>query len=270
MRGLLLGLALALALGTGVSGASGRVVESMLGFHAGMAHSGSPAVAADSGSPAVAAHSGSPAVAADSVGAVRIAGLWWMKENLQSTTYRNGDSIRNGTSDRAAWTNQTTGAYAYPDSNATYPSFWGLLYNWYAVSDPRGLCPAGWRLPTHQEWDALTKALGGETKAGALLKARLGWFPGEEGQDSLGFRGLPSGFRGGDGTFGGIGAYAYWWSSTPSGINGAWGRFVDGRQPSVFMMDGYKRSAFSVRCVRPATNAKTATKSKPSNKSKAR
>ena len=167
--------------------------------------------------------------------AVQIAGLWWMQENLSVTRYQNGDSIPDGTADHAAWAQLSTGAWAYPDSQAAMRSSFGLLYNWYAVNDPRGLCPTGWRLPTHDEWTALTQALGGETKAGAVLKARQGW--------------LPAGFRGSDGTYGGLGAYAYWWSSTGSGINGAWGRFVDGTQSGIFMMDGYKRSAFSVRCV---------------------
>ena len=185
--------------------------------------------------------------------AVKIAGLWWMQHNLKVTRYRNGDSIPNATADRAAWAKLTSGAWAYPDSNPELGRTLGLLYNWYAVSDPRGLCPSGWRLPTHDEWTALTKALGGETKAGAQLKARQGWFPGLEGRDELGFRGLPAGFRGSDGTFGGVGAYAYWWSSTSSGINGAWGRFVDGTQPGIFMMDGFKKSAFSVRCVCQST-----------------
>ena len=165
--------------------------------------------------------------------AVQIAGLWWMQENLSVTRYQNGDSIPDGTADHAAWAQLSTGAWAYPDSQAALRRSFGLLYNWYAVNDPRGLCPTGWRLPTHDEWTALTNALGGETKAGAQLKGK----------------GLAAGFRGSDGTYGGLGAYAYWWSSTGSGINGAWGRFVDGTQSGIFMMDGYKRSAFSVRCV---------------------
>lgn len=188
--------------------------------------------------------------------AVSIAGLWWMQENLAVTHYRNGDSIPNGTMGRQAWTELGTGAWAYPDSNSAMRSAFGLLYNWYAVGDPRGLCPAGWRLPTHDEWTALTKALGGETKAGAKLKGKVGWFTGLEGRDEFAFHGLPAGFRGSDGTFGGAGAYAYWWSSTASGINGAWGRFVDGTQPGIFMMDGFKKSAFSVRCVRKITSGK--------------
>lgn len=188
--------------------------------------------------------------------AVNIAGLWWMQQNLTVTRYRNGDSIPDATAYGQAWANLKQGAWAYPDSNMTMRSTFGVLYNWYAVSDPRGLCPTGWRLPTHNEWTALTNALGGETKAGAKLKGKVGWFPGLEGRDELGFQGLPAGFRGSDGTFGGVGAYAYWWSSTASGINGAWGRFVDGTQPSIFMMDGFKKSAFSVRCVRKVSTGK--------------
>ncbi|MCK7537523.1 MAG: fibrobacter succinogenes major paralogous domain-containing protein [Marinilabiliales bacterium] len=26
------------------------------------------------------------------------------------------------------------------------------LYNWYAVNDPRGLAPEGWRIPTNADW----------------------------------------------------------------------------------------------------------------------
>ncbi len=208
-----------------------RIIAWILGLVLG---SGVAVLAQSADQPATAQPTDYPATAqpADH-SAVQIAGLWWMQENLSVTRYQNGDSIPDGTADHAAWAQLSTGAWAYPDSQAALRRSFGLLYNWYAVNDPRGLCPTGWRLPTHDEWTALTHALGGETKAGAQLKGK----------------GLAAGFRGSDGTYGGLGAYAYWWSSTGSGINGAWGRFVDGTQSAIFMMDGYKRSAFSVRCV---------------------
>ena len=37
---------------------------------------------------------------------------------------------------------------------------YGRLYNWYAVDDARGLCPAGWHVPTDGEWTALETILG--------------------------------------------------------------------------------------------------------------
>ena len=224
-----------------------RIIAFTLGLVLG---SGVAATAQPADNPATAQPTDYPVMAQSAdLPAVQIAGLWWMQENLSLTRYQNGDSIPDGTADHAAWAQLSTGAWAYPDSQAALRRSFGLLYNWYAVNDPRGLCPTGWRLPTHDEWTALTHALGGETKAGAVLKARQGWLPALAGRDEKDFRGLPAGFRGSDGTYGGLGAYAYWWSSTGSGINGAWGRFVDGTQSGIFMMDGYKRSAFSVRCV---------------------
>ena len=208
-----------------------RIIAWILGLVLG---SGVAVLAQSADQPATAQPTDYPATAQPTdYPAVQIAGLWWMQENLSVTRYQNGDSIPDGTADHAAWAQLSTGAWAYPDSQVALRRSFVLLYNWYAENDPRGLCPTGWRLPTHDEWTALTNALGGETKAGAQLKGK----------------GLAAGFRGSDGTYGGLGAYAYWWSSTGSGINGAWGRFVDGTQSGIFMMDGYKRSAFSVRCV---------------------
>jgi uncharacterized protein (TIGR02145 family) len=34
---------------------------------------------------------------------------------------------------------------------------YGRVYNWYAVSDPRGLCPTGWHVPSHEEWNQIER-----------------------------------------------------------------------------------------------------------------
>ena len=57
----------------------------------------------------------------------------WATENLNVTTYRNGDPIPE-VSDIFEWQTLTTGAWCYyPGTGGTY----GKLYNWYAVNDPR-------------------------------------------------------------------------------------------------------------------------------------
>jgi uncharacterized protein (TIGR02145 family) len=33
--------------------------------------------------------------------------------------------------------------------------YFGNIYNYYAISDNRGLCPVGWRIPTSADWDEL-------------------------------------------------------------------------------------------------------------------
>jgi uncharacterized protein (TIGR02145 family) len=178
-----------------------------------------------------------------------IGALEWTTENLKSTRFRNGEAIPVVRS-RAEWTKSKAAARIAPDSTESRVALLGYLYNWHTVNDPRGLCPAGWRVPTHNEWTAITQFLGGEKTAGTTLKMSTGWTPGFPGNNASGFNGRPAGFRAADGSFGGIGSYGYWWSATASNINGAWGRFVDYNQEGIFMMDGYKKSAFSVRCVR--------------------
>ena len=73
----------------------------------------------------------------------------WMAENLNTATYRNGDSILYDldTLDIGAY-----GVYTYD------PSFecpYGKIYNWYAVTDDRHVCPVGWHEPTSEEWATL-------------------------------------------------------------------------------------------------------------------
>jgi hypothetical protein len=38
--------------------------------------------------------------------------------------------------------------------------YYGLYYNWYAVDDPRVLCPVGWHVPSDEEWKQLELYLG--------------------------------------------------------------------------------------------------------------
>jgi uncharacterized protein (TIGR02145 family) len=86
-------------------------------------------------------------------------GQEWMAENLRSTTYANGDPIPNVT-DNTAWTQLTTGAWAHFNNDSQYETPYGKLYNWYAVADPRNVCPAGWHVPTEEEWQQMELTLG--------------------------------------------------------------------------------------------------------------
>ena len=71
---------------------------------------------------------------------VTICSQIWMNKNLDVTTYRNGDPIAQVT-DPAQWANLTTGAWCYYNNDPAMGPLYGKLYNWYAVNDPRGLCP---------------------------------------------------------------------------------------------------------------------------------
>ena len=81
-------------------------------------------------------------------------GKSWMAANLKTTKYRNGDVITNGTTGGFNWTS-AEGAYGYPNGDAANEPTYGKLYNNYAISDGRGVCPAGWHVPSDDEWKLL-------------------------------------------------------------------------------------------------------------------
>jgi uncharacterized protein (TIGR02145 family) len=184
----------------------------------------------------------------------------WMTQNLDVTTYRNGDSIPKVTND-ADWFSLTTGAYCYYENDsATYAATYGKLYNWYAVNDPRGLAPEGWRVPTHFEWTTLVDCLGGSTIAGGKLKEAgfAHWAnPNTAVTNISGFTALPAGYRIERGdpllpTFNMLGVYTRFWTATDG---------PPGQQPYVhFLYIGSggssvagnfgKQDGCSVRCIK--------------------
>lgn len=72
-------------------------------------------------------------------------GRIWLTEGFGGKHYLNGDEITYA-SDRTAWKQageDKIGAWCYTDFDPNK----GILYNYYAVEDSRGLIPEGWRLP---------------------------------------------------------------------------------------------------------------------------
>jgi len=91
---------------------------------------------------------------------VQIGDQVWMAENLKVTHYNNGDEIPN-IIESSEWVNTTTGASGVYNNNPTaFLETYGRLYNWRAVADDRGVCPAGWHVPSDDEWKSLEMELG--------------------------------------------------------------------------------------------------------------
>jgi uncharacterized protein (TIGR02145 family) len=178
----------------------------------------------------------------------------WMAENLRSTTYANGDPIPNVTGN-TAWPQLTTGAWAHYDNNSGYESPYGKLYNWYAVADPRNVCPTGWHVPTDAEWTVLSDYLGGESVAGGKMKSTgtQYWIsPNTGATNESGFSGLPGGLRNYfDGYSYTLGTSGYWWSASESGAaESAWGRYLYSYDADVYLVESYYGNGYSVRCLR--------------------
>jgi uncharacterized protein (TIGR02145 family) len=179
---------------------------------------------------------------------VQIGSQCWFKENLRNDNYRDGSAIV-GNLNSATWSTTTSGAQAILDADSVaYFATYGRLYNWYAVTNPAGLCPTGWHVPTYAEWDTLTTSLGGLSGAGNAMKSTTGWPSGDGGTNTSGFSALPGGFRYNFGTFNGHGSDGYWWSSSPNGP-WAWNRYVYSGNSAVHVSYSEAQGGFSVRCV---------------------
>ena len=181
---------------------------------------------------------------------VKIGEQVWMAENLKVTRYRNGDSIPTILYDDE-WGNTRSGAYTIYDDEAAAHNTYGKLYNWYAVKDSRGLCPAGWHVPTDAEWTQLENYLGGEGIAGGKMKADspLWKLPNIGATNASGFSGLPGGYRSNDGAYLSIGYSGFWWSST-GGSSGAYFRYLNDFNGGSGRAYYGKPNGLSVRCLR--------------------
>ena len=195
---------------------------------------------------------------------VTIGNQCWMKENLKTTKYRNGSPIPGNLSD-AAWSSTTGGAQADYDNDPTNKATYGKLYNFYAVADPRGLCPTGWHVPSDAEWQTLETALGmpaaelnntggrgsAQNVGGKMKSVSPLWLsPNAGATNSSGFAGLPGGNRNNIITYFGIGDDGYWWSSTQVSTSLAWFRNLNYSMGYVYRNYLNKSYGFSVRCVR--------------------
>jgi uncharacterized protein (TIGR02145 family) len=188
---------------------------------------------------------------------VTICSQIWTLENLDVETYRNGDVIPQVT-DPIAWENLTTGAWCYYNNDSANGPIYGKLYNWYAVTDPRGLAPIGYHVPTDAEFETLiVTCLGGETVAGGKMKSTgttLWNSPNTDATNSSGFTGLPAGSRNYDGQFLSINDSAVWWTSTPNVPPGnpltARSKYVVSNFGFAYNLNTTKTTGLSVRLIK--------------------
>jgi uncharacterized protein (TIGR02145 family) len=193
---------------------------------------------------------------------VKIGNQEWMTNNLNVATFKNGDAIPEAQTSEA-WIKageEVKPAWCYYDNDPENGNKYGRLYNWYAVTDPRGLAPSGWHIPSDAEWTTLTDYLGGEAAAGHKMKSKAGWNDNGNGSNTngngsntSGFSGLPGGIRSirsGKGTFNDVGDDGYWWSSTKYMKIYVWNRVLYCSYGFVGRSNNYKALGFSVRCLR--------------------
>lgn len=174
--------------------------------------------------------------------------LEWMTEDLDVVVFKNGDTISQITSE-SEWANagkEGKPAWCYYNNIEGK----GKLYNFYAVNDPRGLAPEGWKVPSNQEFEDLIKHLGGLKVAGGKLKSTEGWGEKGKGTNETGFNALPTGMRNHLGEFSNEGTFGYWWSSSDRVKENAWHISLNNNNSQIKDYFSQQVNGFAVRCVK--------------------
>lgn len=191
----------------------------------------------------------------DSYKTIKIGNQVWMTENINVSTYRNGDPIPEikTVEEWIKYGNEGKGCWCYYNNDTANGSKYGKLYNWYAVNDSRNIAPTGFHVATKAEWITMIIYLGGELVAGGKLKeaGTNHWnSPNTGATNESGFTSLPGGLRSQDGTFKGIGNVCYWWCSNEHSANLAYCCDL-GFKYSYGLNGVYEKMVgFSVRCIK--------------------
>ncbi len=139
----------------------------------------------------------------------------WMTQNLRVKEFRNGDPIKQvGSKDewRKALENKEP-AWCYLDFDPEKGEKYGKLYNQYAVLDPRGLAPEGWRLPTREDWKDLASFLEDkfDGRTGNLRNNTGLW---KQSEIEPSFSAVPGGNYSNSWGFANEGSRIFWWAKT--------------------------------------------------------
>ena len=170
---------------------------------------------------------------------VEIGDQCWFAENLKTQQYSDATSIPSGLSDQE-WITTSVGAFANFDSE------YGFLYNWFSVSDPRGLCPNNWHVSEQTDWDSLESISSPDFPI--ALKSSPTQNPSWDGNNQLAFNAVPAGRRrNSTGAFDSQLSSSYFWLKD----NGDYYRLGSGSTDFTSGNNSCcERAGFSVRCVK--------------------
>ncbi len=194
---------------------------------------------------------------------VQIGTQCWMKQNMRVGTRINGATTQTNNATIEKWCYSNSDANCTSD-NPNEPD--GGLYQWneamqYSTTPgAQGICPAGWHIPTHDEFTTLERAV---CTSGTCATD----FPYDT--TTTGFRGtnegiklMPNGTSGFEANFAGyaLSGVFDWraelstlWTSSESSTN-AWGRILDEFEDNIQRNTSSKSRGYSVRCLKDDPN----------------
>jgi uncharacterized protein (TIGR02145 family) len=146
---------------------------------------------------------------------IKIGEQIWMKENLKVKTFRNGDPITESKSaqDWIRLYNEKKPAWTVYLWESNSESLYGIIYNYYALIDSRGIAPNSWRVPTSTDFLNLIEFNGGSNSAPKKIMSKDLWIE-NPGSNESGFNATPGSEIWIGGTFGIRNEYVGYWTNS--------------------------------------------------------
>lgn len=151
----------------------------------------------------------------------------WIAENFRATTFRNGDYIpfARGKKEWKVFAQNGTPAWCFYRFDAHFAKM-GIIYNWHAANDPRGLAPFGFRVPTLPDWESLLSvadSIDDTYSIAERLKTYNDWTGAcSVTNNATGFSAVPAGRIDDTGSAFGLRFSTSWWTSTALSLENAW------------------------------------------------
>ena len=197
---------------------------------------------------------------------IQIGNQIWMAENLNYADSAATPSLKGKS--RCIYCNVAGRYYTWTaaiDSvklaaDADNPLYCGIGKKCGLTGNVQGICPNGWHLPSKGEWDVLISAVGGPSKANAVLRAKSPrwkaptWYKGGEdcveyGTDDVGFTAMPVGYY--HSGISELGNSVHFWSSTEYDSDQAYFLNLYCFTDYIGLLSFYeKKYMYSVRCVK--------------------
>lgn len=201
----------------------------------------------------------------------------WMAENLKVTHYSDGTPLVDGTGVGSTNGDNTTKYFFWYEDDISNKNTYGALYTWAAIMNSypgtknnpgsiQGVCPAGWHIPSDNEWKELELFLGMSedeidltdwrgTNEGSKLAGQASlWSDGalvnEAEFGSSGFQALPAGYRYDAGLFYGLNDKTMFWSTAYTANDLAMIRNFRFEHADLRRVLNSTNDGFSVRCVK--------------------
>ncbi len=180
---------------------------------------------------------------------VKIGELEIMAENLKTSHYNNGDPIPE-IKDGSSWGTLGSGAWCWYQNDSNMDSPFGKLYNWYAVTDTRSLCPVGWSPLTLGDWSGLIDILGSIDSIGRKMKesGSARWSSHQSATNESGFSATGSGYRSEEGLFQHIFESGIYWTPNEDPTTHGFLESFTQSSDALLEVSKNKKSGASVRC----------------------